>query len=133
MTTKKKLFTDHPKVDRKAKKAKAAPTPAPVEAAPAVECQAPQPETIIEAKAPETPKKPKAPKATRRVAKDVSMSARLREFVCADPKQSVDQLLEKLVAAGFASANKVTVSTLRNDALATLRAARAAGLISVDV
>jgi hypothetical protein len=74
----------------------------------------------------------KPAKATK-VKKDVSMSATLRQFICEDPRITVDALLAKLEEAGFPNVSKVTAATLRNDARATLSAAKSAGILYLDV
>jgi hypothetical protein len=61
------------------------------------------------------------------------MSAALREIVCRSPKATVDVVMEALKKAGFPNASKVTVSTLRNDALATLRAAASIGILTISL
>jgi hypothetical protein len=71
------------------------------------------------------PNKPaKAP--TQKAEK--SLSRRLKEIVVVEPRTTIDDLYDRLVAEGFVGRSKVTIATLRSDALTTLQAAVDAGL-----
>ena len=72
------------------------------------------------AKTPKEPKAPKAPKVPK--VREASKTYPIRLLVCKNPSIT----LEALVAA-LPSAGKTTISTVRSDALATLKAAAESG------
>jgi hypothetical protein len=80
------------------------------------------------------PKKPAPVKiAKTKKATAPSLSHALKEFICRDPKLSIDELSAKLEAAGFKGRSRVTVATLRSDTLTTLQVAASLGLFSGDL
>jgi hypothetical protein len=56
-----------------------------------------------------------------------SLSRRLKEIVVVEPKITIDTLYDRLVAEGYVGRSKVTVATLRSDAITTLQVAVDAG------
>ena len=66
-------------------------------------------------------------------AKAPSMSNALKAIVVREPKITVDELVARLEQAGFKGRSKVTISTLRSDALTTLAAAKEAGLYNIEM
>jgi hypothetical protein len=98
MSKSKKLFTGQPQVDRKRRKATVEVVTAPVEATPvetpvAAVSAVEQPAVVEPAATPKATKAAKPAKATK-VNKDISMSATLRQFICAEPRITVDALVE---------------------------------------
>jgi hypothetical protein len=77
------------------------------------------------------------PAETKRVeitqpVKAVSLSATLKAFIVRNPKLSTEELVAALDQVGFKGRSLTTIETLRSDCLTTLRAAREAGLYTVD-